>query len=973
MFDNIRSKFSGKAWATPLAPANGGMMLTLGNKFQPTWDKGSVYDNAYSSIKAIANAFVEIIPYAINKNGTVVKDASLVSALESPNDRMSAAIFREALATMALTHRKVYLLVWHRKGNKIIAGGEDITPNNIGGFTFLSGVSEMTIEGVRYYQTAEYGELTEKDVMEVSIGIDPYSLDSGYTPAVAIKKWASVDDYIVAYEAGLFENNAVPDGQFIITANTQEDFKKIVAGMQAKHRGSGKNSNVQYIWRPVDQSTGAVQSAQVEWQPFSQNNRNLALSDIFKQVNEKLDSAYGVPASIRGVSSNNNYASSAVDEAHFMKFTVKPFATKVWGVFTHELNRITAGLGYALTFDLDEVAMADEQKVVAETKKAEIDILTAGLSAGYTAEQVINGFGLDIDFEALGEPKTIVDTSETETGNTEPENEPEAKKKHLSECSCNHSHKKAELNDEQRSVYDDIAEIADAQVNEQTGAVIDELRKQDDEGDFDYEALASASETDDEQNLAFAAAIFAVAVLYMQKTGEASYDKGLKLLEDDSKASGYELSTSAKNNYQKYLAEVGASFNGDTTGRIKEVLARSSEENWNKQRLYNELRAVSDSEGWRIERLAYNEERRAWNMADLDGMQELQSQTGIRIVKKWHIADSGACDFCKDMNGQKENVDNSFLLKDQVVVLEDGSRYVNNFVDMEVAQLHPNCVIGDTKVLADNVELATKMLYSGDIVKLTTKGGRSLSVTPNHILLTDRGWVAAKNLKNTDKIVAHSDSVKGFLGNNTIDGDIPTISEQFISASKSSGVLSVKMPVSPEDFKGDASTDKDVDVIFVDGFLRRKLDPSTSEFSGNLPFIGGNIRSETLPRLSTLDQLLVGILATTNGIVGSTSEGLALLGSGASHPDIHRLTSVSAYNARLIEAKSNNTTTNSKLLGESFLANSRLIEFDDLLSIEIDSVHNTPVYDLQTTSTLYSANGIISSNCRCYMLYEVEG
>ena len=693
MFDKLRTKlFTTSSKSVEIPTLGSGFYSLSSGRSTTLWDKGSVYDNSYASIKAIANSFVEIRPYAVNERGKEVK-TSAVEALYSPNDRMSPAMFREALAVMTLTHRKAYILVWHKYKGKVVAGGKNITADNIVGYTFLEDVGETVVNGVKSYFTANHGTLTEQDVMEISVGVNPYNLNTGYSPAVAIKKWASVDDYIVAYEAGLFENGAVPAGQFIITAPNPDKFREIVSGMQSKHRGSGKNNNVQYVYRPIDPSTGQATSSQVEWIPFSQNNNSLALDAIFNQVNEKLDSAYGVPASIRGVSSNNNYASSAVDEAHFMKFTVKPFATKIWDSFTHELNRILDGkLGCQITFDLDEISMADENKVVAETKKAEIDILTAGLSAGYSAEKVIAGFGLNIDFEALGEPKTINISADDETDDSEPDMASESKKKHSVGCSCNHSHKKAELNDSQQAVKDELYGVIENQVDNQTGAVIDELEKQDDAGDWDLVALETASETSDEQNFAFASAMMAVLVAYMLVTGKKTYKQGVDMLPDDTTgATGYTLPEKTRRSYEDYLKNVGASFNGDTTGKIKDILKQSADEKWNKNQLKEALKEVSKTDDWRIERLAYNEERRAYNMADLDAMIELQNQTGVRISKTWHTADSGACDYCKEMAGHTENVSSSFLAKNETLTLEDGSVFLNDFVDMDVAQLHANC------------------------------------------------------------------------------------------------------------------------------------------------------------------------------------------------------------------------------------------------------------------------------------------
>ena len=698
MFENLRSRLFGNQKSKGLVSSLQGSYSNY-SSLTPTWDKGSVYDNSYASIKAIANAFVEIRPYAVNERGKEVK-CPAVEALYSPNDRMDGALFREALAVMTMTHQRVFILVHHKYKGVQHAGGANATPDNIVGYTFLENVGTQIIDGKRFYLTGD-NTYSEQDVIELSVGVNPYNLATGYSPATAVKKWASVDDYIVAYEAGLFENGAVPAGQFIITAKDSASFKDIVAEMQRRHRGSGRNNNVQYVYKPIDPATGQVQSAQVEWQSFSQSNSNLALSDIFAQVNEKLDSAYGVPASIRGVSTNNNYASAQVDEAHFMKFTIKPLATKIWGLFTHELNRITGGLGCAITFDVDDVIMADEMKTIAETKRYEAEVLEKGLSAGYSAEQIIAGFGLDIDYEALGEPKTIIDTTDNETSDTEPAVASESKKKdddwELAACKCGGKHKKAELKPSEQAVVDKLEKAIADFTKEQIEKVLKAPTAKKDISEYsdeEYEAMFEEAKLTEEEKKDFSAILFGILSAYILVAGGTQYRRGVDMITsgggDASGASGYKMTVKFTDSYEKYLNRVAGGFLGDNSDKIKNILRQSKNEGWNKTQLAQELGKVVETDAWRIERLARNEERRAYTLGQLDSMIELQDQTGVKIVKKWHIADSGACDFCKEMDGKVENVSVPFLKKGDVLDA-DGAFFEVDFTNIESAQLHANC------------------------------------------------------------------------------------------------------------------------------------------------------------------------------------------------------------------------------------------------------------------------------------------
>lgn len=90
--------------------------------------------------------------------------------------------------------------------------------------------------------------------------------------------------------------------------------------------------------------------------------------------------------------------------------------------------------------------------------------------------------------------------------------------------------------------------------------------------------------------------------------------------------------------------------------------------------------------------------------------------------------------------------------------------------------MHPNCVLPDTKIIAPDIEAIMRSEYSGNVVELGLSNGTRLSVTPNHIVLTARGWVRAKNLIKGDKVVNYCGRVKSMVETNpTNNNGVPTI------------------------------------------------------------------------------------------------------------------------------------------------------------------------------------------------------
>lgn len=367
---------------------------SIGGSSTYGWYQDNQYENGYSSIRVLAESFAALEQYTIDKTGKSVA-SNVLDRLYTPNTDMSAYDFREALMVTTLVHDKVRLKVHHK--------GVHINADSLLGFTFMEGYSEKIIDGKREYMMPNGENLTDAEVITLK-STNPYDINSGFSPSRAARRWTRLDDYIADYQKGFFENGAVPSGQFIITASTVGEFNEIVDTLQARHRGAGKSNNVTYTHRPTDQ-TGKPMNSQIEWVPFATPNKDMALKELFDNVNKKIDSVYGVPASLRAVNDANTYASIRVDETILVKYGLNPKAMKVWSKFTHELNRITGGLGVAISYDLEMPIIADEEKVKAESRQIDAATVSTLTAEGYTLESAVEYVKKgDLTVLVLGEP-----------------------------------------------------------------------------------------------------------------------------------------------------------------------------------------------------------------------------------------------------------------------------------------------------------------------------------------------------------------------------------------------------------------------------------------------------------------------------------------------------------------------------------------------------------------------------------------
>lgn len=646
------------------------------------WYKGNDYENAYPSITKIVNRFMVIAPFAIDATKELVSNARAVEKLYHPNRQMSSVDFREALAVMYLVHPRTHILVWRLEDGTAQPGG-DITAENIVGYTFLENAVETTIAGKTTY-SVNGNTYTDQEVITLK-GAFPYDLSRGYSATEAAKRWSRIDDYIADYQSGFFKNGAIPAGQFIITAPTPKEFNDIVDMMQRRHRGAGKNNNVTYSHKPVDPNTGKPADAQIEWVPFNVDNKNLDLKSIFLQVNQKIDSAFGVPASIRGVGENNNFATAQMDNRNFVENVIDPLALKIWTRFTHELNRITGGLGYAITYELELPSVSEDEKVQAETKKIQMDTIVAAVAAGFSVDSIIAAIEAPDTFGGLVGgyiPPEAKDDMDVDTGD-EVEDSPngdlldsfkgEAKSK---------DPKVTKLADNQVETFESrMARVARRLMEKQ---INDAVSKTKDAGD-----------PTNAQKQQFIDDAMVVIAEVMTVEGALSYEQGIQILIsaglDASDATGYATTPAQIRAYREYLRGVVDSYSTDTTRAIRTILDMANVQGWTTSQTQTALRNIMNTDEWRVTRIAVSEINRSQDMSSVFAMRNIQSDTGTQIERAlMHTGTDEPCEYCKVYIDNWMPVNDIMINKDEVVNGVDGGTIIYNWDTNEGHDVHAN-------------------------------------------------------------------------------------------------------------------------------------------------------------------------------------------------------------------------------------------------------------------------------------------
>lgn len=357
------------------------------------------YASAYPNIRAITNEYMTIVPHAVDANGKPTKHPAL-NALFHPNKKDSSVAFAEKVGVSTLALPMTYILVWRKEGGVAKPGGPFSSGGmNIAGYTFLENPAISIIDKKIYY-TMGSQRFSEDEVMTLPGGVTADNLYAGYSPTMASKRWATLDSYIADYQKGFFKNGAIPAGMFVITAATDTDFEDTKNTMQEKHRGAGKNNNVSYVPRPMGKD-GKVAEAKVEWVPFAQSNRDIDFKPLLEHVDNRLSESYGVSSIIKGVDSNAKYSNAEVSENGFAKRAVNPLALRNYTQITHELNRITGGLGVAITYTYLIPAISDQDLVRSKAKEVDSKILITLSDKGFTVGSIVDAFGLSVGYKLL--------------------------------------------------------------------------------------------------------------------------------------------------------------------------------------------------------------------------------------------------------------------------------------------------------------------------------------------------------------------------------------------------------------------------------------------------------------------------------------------------------------------------------------------------------------------------------------------
>lgn len=245
-----------------------------------------------------------------------------------------------------------------------------------------------------------------------------------------------------------------------------------------------------------------------------------------------------------------------------------------------------------------------------------------------------------------------------------------------------------------------------------------------------------------------------------------------------------------------------------------------------------------------------------------------------------------------------------------------------------------NCFPGETPLSdAEGVKKLWRRWYRGELSVLSTEGGKTIKATPNHPVLTQRGWIGIKEVRSGDYLFERLDERGGAIKEN-VQGAYPSFSEVFDAAS--SYIVPSTSAGSLLQFHGDGA-DLEIETIDFEGVLPNIIDPIEIKkfFEFLFPVANHVIKGVVSDGFNATYNALSGLFCAPKSIVGSARLLFALASGKVGHLDGSSLGISSDVDAIILKSASDYISRNAKTLGDLEFANAGFIQGNDVLSREI--------------------------------------
>lgn len=233
-----------------------------------------------------------------------------------------------------------------------------------------------------------------------------------------------------------------------------------------------------------------------------------------------------------------------------------------------------------------------------------------------------------------------------------------------------------------------------------------------------------------------------------------------------------------------------------------------------------------------------------------------------------------------------------------------------------------NCFPGHSPVnIFAGVKKVFRHPFRGVLTRLVAVDGSVFESTPNHPVLTDRGFVAANLINVGDKIVKVPQQAFHAHKGNSESSNIKF--SEFFEACKLLGVTYESAPSFGSEFHGDIADNQKIDVISFDWSLPDGFDPTAAQSLVEFLFTFSDqvVVPNNASGIGDVAPVLNGITLAPDSIVRRLCQLLTLGGGSLAHPDKHSLASVRLLYSVFIQNSSDDVARGVEFFGDCFDAN----------------------------------------------------
>lgn len=272
-----------------------------------------------------------------------------------------------------------------------------------------------------------------------------------------------------------------------------------------------------------------------------------------------------------------------------------------------------------------------------------------------------------------------------------------------------------------------------------------------------------------------------------------------------------------------------------------------------------------------------------------------------------------------------------------------------------------NCFTPET-VVEGRFKAGLKSFYSGKVCEFMTRDGRSLTVTPNHRIMTDFGLVRAAEITKGCNLLTYCANVDNHAGATDLNVDqVNTTIEQVFTSLDKVGDSSM-IGVMGVDFNGDEKfIDENIQAVNVKSSLVFGNDVKLFK---SLDYFKFKHADSFVVASSHVSLLFKRSFASTRRLIGMFGNFLSLLKCSGFISSFRTGLVTPSFNSTFVKNSLNDSPRNTEVKRKRLFALPPGVTFDEVVSVKVcDFIGH--VYDLEEDSGLMLANGIIASNCKC--------